>query len=212
MQDVVFGLVAIGAGALFCFAGYLAFRIVIPLWGAFAGFAFGAGLIASVTGDGFLRTLLGWGVGLGFALGFALLAYLFYEVAVVIAMGSIGFALGTSLMVALDVRWSWLVVLVGVTAGVALALGAILVDLPMVLLILLGALGGASAVTTGTMLLVGAVDTGEFSDDEVTEQVGHHGWWTAMFVVLAVAGLVVQTRGASRLRGSTRDAWTERRA
>lgn len=212
MQDVVFGLVAIGAGALFCFAGYLAFRIVIPLWGAFAGFAFGAGLIASVTGDGFLRTLLGWAVGLALALGFALLAYLFYEVAVVIAMGSIGFALGASLMVALDVRWSWLIALAGVIAGVALALGAILVDLPIVLLILLGALGGASAVTTGTMLLVGAVDTGEFSDEEVTEQVGHHWWWTAMFVALAVAGLVVQTRGASRLRGSTRDAWAERRA
>ena len=98
MQDLILGLVAIAAGALFCFAGYLAFRLIIPLWGFFAGFAFGAGLISSITDDGFLRTLLGWAVGLGCALVFALLAYLFYEVAVVVAMGSIGFALGTSIL------------------------------------------------------------------------------------------------------------------
>jgi hypothetical protein len=77
VQDLILGLVAIAAGALFCFAGYLAFRLIIPLWGFFAGFAFGAGLISSITGDGFLRTLLGWAVGLGCALVFALLAYLF---------------------------------------------------------------------------------------------------------------------------------------
>ena len=163
MQDLILGLVAIAAGALFCFAGYLAFRLIIPLWGFFAGFAFGAGLISSITGDGFLRTLLGWAVGLGCALVFALLAYLFYEVAVVVAMGSIGFALGTSIMVALHVSWTWLVVLVGVAVGVLLALGAIVAELPMVLLIVLSALGGASAITMGVMLLVGTTDSADFT-------------------------------------------------
>lgn len=78
MQDLILGLAAIVAGALFCFAGYLAFRLIIPLWGALAGFAFGAGLVSSITGDGFLRTLLGWGVGLACALAFALVAWWWY--------------------------------------------------------------------------------------------------------------------------------------
>jgi hypothetical protein len=212
VQDLVFGLVAIAAGALFCFAGYLAFRIVIPLWAAFVGFGLGAGVVASVTDDGFLRTGVSWLVGLAVALAFALLAYLFYELAVVIAMGSIGFALGTGLMVALDVEWTWLVVLVGVVLGLLLAVGAILADLPMLLLVVLGALGGASAMTTGAMLLVGAVDTEEFTEEEATEQIGHAWWWSLLFVVLAVAGLVVQLRSASRLRQSTREAWATRGA
>ena len=38
MQDVLLALVTIAAGTLFCFAGFLAFRLVIPLWAAFVGF------------------------------------------------------------------------------------------------------------------------------------------------------------------------------
>lgn len=212
MQDLILGLAAIAAGALFCFAGYLAFRLIIPLWGFFAGFAFGAGLIASVTGDGFLRTLLGWAVGLGCALGFALVAYLFYEVAVVVAMGSIGFALGTSLMVALHVSWTWVVVLAGVAAGILLALLAIVAELPMVLLIVLSALGGASAVTMGVMLLVGTANSGDFTSDGATEQIDAGWWWYVVYAVLALAGIVSQMRGAARIRGSMREAWAADRA
>ena len=77
MRDVLFGLLAIAAGALFCFAGFLAFRLVIPLWGAFVGFALGAGILATAGDEGFLRTGLSWLVGLAVALVFALLAYFF---------------------------------------------------------------------------------------------------------------------------------------
>lgn len=212
MQDVILGLVAIAAGALFCFAGYLAFRLIIPLWGFFAGLAFGAGLISSVTGDGFLRTLLGWAVGLGCALAFALVAYLFYEVAVVVAMGSIGFALGTSLMVALHVSWTWVVVLAGVAAGILLALLAIVAELPMVLLIVLSALGGASAITMGVMLLVGTANSADFTSDSATEQIDAGWWWYVVYGAFAVAGMVTQMRGAARIRGSMREAWAAGRA
>src|SRR5574337_247157 len=124
MRDVAFGLLAIAAGMLFCFSGFVAFRIVIPLWGAFVGFALGAGIVATA-GDGFLRTGLSWLVGLAVALVFALLAYLFYEVAVVLAMGSIGIALGTSLMVALGVDWTGVIAIAAVAAGILLAVLAI---------------------------------------------------------------------------------------
>ena len=39
MRDVLFALLAIAAGALFYFAGFVAFRLVTPLWGAFDGFS-----------------------------------------------------------------------------------------------------------------------------------------------------------------------------
>ncbi len=211
MQDVIFGLAAIAAGALFCFRGYLAFRIVIPAWGAFVGFGAGAGLVASITGDGFLRTGVAWAVGLAAAVVFAVLAYLYFEVAIVIGMVSIGFALGTSAMVALDVSWTWLVVLVGVVVGALLAALAIVVDLPMVLLVVLSALGGASAITTGVMLLAGTIDTGDFDDDDLTTRAGDGWWWYAVYAGLAVAGIVLQIRDADRLRRSVRASWAAER-
>jgi hypothetical protein len=212
MEDVIFGLLAIGAGALFCFFGYLAFRLIIPIWGALVGFSLGAGIVAAWTDEGFLATGLSWAVGIGVALLFAILAYLFYEVAVVIAMGSIGFALGTSLMAALDVSWTWLVVLVGVAVGILLAVAAIVADLPMILLVVLSALGGASAITTGVMVLVGTIGTDEFTDEAVTARANDNWWWYVLYLALAFAGIVFQARAIGRLRGTMRESWDARRA
>jgi hypothetical protein len=210
MEDVIFALLVIVAGALFCFFGYLAFRVIIPLWGALVGFSLGAGAVAAWTDEGFLATGVSWVVGIGVALVFALLAYLFYEVAVVIAMGSIGFALGTSLMAALDVDWTWVVVLVGVGLGILLALAAIVADLPMVLLVVLSALAGASAITTGIMVLAGTIGTDEFTDEAVTARASDDWWWYAIYLAIAFFGIVTQIRLAAGVRGSMRESWAGR--
>ena len=86
MADIVLGLLAIIAGGVMLFAGQLVLRFVIPIWGFFAGFAFGAGLVAELADERFLGTVLGWILGLVFAVVFAVLAYLFYAVAVILAM------------------------------------------------------------------------------------------------------------------------------
>ena len=117
MADFFLGVLAILAGLAFCFSGYLWLRIVLPVWGAFVGFAFGAGLVAGLGGDRFLGEVLGWVVGLAFALLFAALAYAYFAFAVVIAMTSVGFAIGAGLVVALGVDWSWVAVIVGVLVG-----------------------------------------------------------------------------------------------
>ncbi|MEI2702224.1 MAG: DUF4203 domain-containing protein [Baekduia sp.] len=208
MRDVIFALLAIAAGALFCFRGNLAFRIVIPIWGAFVGFATGAALVASLGGDGFLSTATGWFVGFGLAVVFGALAYLFYAVSVVIAMASIGFSLGASAMLAIGVSWTWVAVLVGLAFAVLLAYTAIVSDLPMVLLTVLSAMAGASAITTGVMVLVDEISTRDFTDEAVTAS--HNPWWViAMYLVLAVAGIVSQTR-ASAVSGSMRQSWDAR--
>jgi hypothetical protein len=210
VEDVIFALLVILAGGLFCFFGYLAFRVIIPIWGAVVGFSLGAGLIAAATDEGFLRTGLAWVVAIGLAVLFALLAYLFYWVAVILAMGSIGFTLGASVMGALGVDWNWLVVLVGVAVGALLAVLAIASDFPMILLVLLSALAGASAVTAGLMVLTGAIETEDFTDEAVTAQAGDDWWWYVVYGVLAVAGIVYQARAMERMRGSMRESWEAR--
>lgn len=209
MTDDIFGLIAIVAGALFCFRGYLAFRLVIPIWGAFVGFGTGAGLVAGIDNTGFLATGLGWIVGLALAILFGALAYLYYEVSVVIAMMSIGFSLGASTIVAIGVSWTWVAVLVGLGLALLLAYTAIVSDLPMVLLVVLSALAGSSAITAGLLLLVGTLDARDFTDDTVTSRIGD--WWVlAIYAGLAIAGVVAQLRSRGRVRGSMRESWETR--
>lgn len=209
MQDVILGLLAIVVGALFCFRGYLAMRLIIPIWGGFAGFMLGAGLVASVEDAGFLRSVVAWIVGIALALIFAGFAYLYFEVSVAIAMAGIGFALGTGVMVAIGVTWSWIIVLVGVVAGMLLAGFAIVGDLPMVLLTVLTALAGSTAVVGGIMLLAGVVETDEFESVTTTKRLDDDWWWYAIYVVVAVAGLIAQFNDAGRGRGTVRQSWAE---
>jgi hypothetical protein len=181
-------------------------RIVIPLWGAFAGFMLGAGIVA---GDaGFLATALGWIVGLVVAVVFGLIAYLYYEVSVIIGMLAIGFVLGTSVMVALGVTWSWVIILSGIVLGLALAFVGIVGDLPMLLLTVLTALAGASTMIIGLMLLFNVVDVDEFSSGLTTEVLDDDWWWYVIFSVLAGAGMIMQYNDTDRRRDSLRAAWS----
>lgn len=211
MNDIVLGLLALVAGLLFCFRGHLLLRVIIPIWGAFVGFTLGAGIVAAATDEGFLSTALAWFVGFGLAVLFAGIAYLYYAVAVVIAMASIGFSLGASLMVALGVSWTWLIVLAGLAVGVLLAALAIIADMPSVVLVVLSALAGASAATFGLMLLAGTLESDDLTVGEVTRNVDDGWWWYAIYVVLAVIGVVLQARSTEDLRASMRANWEAQR-
>jgi predicted outer membrane lipoprotein len=207
MNDLIVGMIALLTGAVFCFRGYLAMRIVIPLWGAFAGFMLGAGIVA---GDaGFLATAFGWIVGLVVAVVFGLIAYLYYEVSVIIGMLAIGFVLGTSVMVALGVTWSWVIVLSGIVLAIALAFVGIVGDLPMVLLTILTALAGASTMVIGLMLLFNVVNVGEFNSGLTTEVLDDDWWWYVIFGVLVGAGMIMQFSDTDRRRDSLRAAWSD---
>jgi hypothetical protein len=205
MDDIIVGIVAVLTGAVFCFRGYLAMRIIIPIWGAFAGFMLGAGIVA---GDsGFLATALGWIVGIAVAVVFGLLAYLYYEVAVMIGMMAIGFTLGASLMVALGVTWSWLIVLSGVALAVLLAFVALVGDLPMVLLTVLTGFAGSSLIVFGLMLMFGITEFGDFDSAQTTKTLDDSWWWYAMYLGLAIAGMIAQFADVNRRRDTLRDAW-----
>jgi hypothetical protein len=206
VNDIVVGVIAILTGAVFCFRGYLAMRIIIPLWGAFAGFMLGAGIVSGA--DGFLGSALGWIVGIVLAVVFGLLAYLYYEVAVIIGMLAIGFALGTSLMVALGVTWSWLIVLSGVALAVVLAFVALVADLPMALLTILTAMAGASTIVAGLMLIFGVTDVGEFDSAQTTTTLADDWWWYAIYLVLAIGGMIAQFVDVERRRDTLRAAWS----
>jgi hypothetical protein len=205
--DILLGVFAILAGFIFCFSGLLWLRVVFPVWGAFTGFAFGAGLVAGLGDDRFLGDVLGWIVGLVFAVLCAVLAYSFYAIAVIIAMTSVGFAIGSGLIVALGIDWNWIAILAGVVVGAILGVGAILADLPMILVTALSAVTGAVGVVAGCMLVTGAMDSADFTRGAFADQVQDDWWWYALFLAVAIAGLVFQVRDAAAMRRTLRATW-----
>jgi hypothetical protein len=210
VQDVVLGLLAVLVGAVFCFRGYLTMRIIIPIWGAFGGFVLGSALVAASDGNGLLRSGLAWIVGIVVGVVFGVLAYLFFEVSVVLAMSWIGFALGVSAMVALGVSWQWLIVVVGVVCGLVLAVIALAGNMPMVLLTVLTATSGASTMVSGILLLTNKLQTEEITESgTITDRVDDGWWWYAIWGGLVVAGIVAQFAAADRIRGTMREAWDE---
>src|SRR4051812_40494059 len=91
MEAFWIGLITILLGLSLTFMGYQFFRILIPVWGFFAGFTWGAQALAIGLGTGFLATVMGWTVGLFVGLVIAFLAYFFYQAAVGILAGFIGY-------------------------------------------------------------------------------------------------------------------------
>ena len=206
MADIALGLVAIIAGAAFCFAGYQWFRLIIPVWGFFAGFSAGTGLISAITGDAVLATPLGWILGLVLAVVFATFAYLYYSVAIVMAMSSIGFMLGGALMTALGVTWNWVIAIVGILVGVAFAFAGIVSNLPRVVLVVVSAIGGATAIVGGLMLFGSTLDTEDFSRAVITETINDSWGWWLLYAVLTIAGIMTQSAIAST-EDELRAAW-----
>ncbi len=207
MIDIVLGAVALVAGAVLLFSGQLVLRFVLPIWGFFAGFAFGAGLVSGLADERFLGTVLGWVLGLVFALIFAVFAYLYYAVAVILAMGAIGFAIGSGLIVALGIDWNWLAVLVGVGVGVVVALLAVFGDMPSIVLIVVSAFAGAATVVAGLMLFSGALNSADFTRAQFTERVEDSWGWYLTLVVLALIGMFSQVRQAVAAKRTIRELW-----
>ena len=188
-------------------AGQLVLRLVIPIWGFFAGFAFGAGIVAEFSDEHFLGTVLGWVLGLVFAVIFAVLAYLYYYVAIVIAMGAAGFAIGSGIVVAIGIDWNWVAVLVGLAVGILVGLVSVFANIPMVMLVVIGSIAGAVGVTGGLMLLVGSLNTADFSRGDFADTVSNSFGWTLLLLVLAIGGIVIQAAQRALMRQNIREVW-----
>ena len=207
MADILLGLLAIIAGGAMLLAGQFVLRLVIPIWGFFAGFAFGAGLVAQFADEHFLGSVLGWVLGLVFALLFSVLAYLYFYVAIVIAMGAFGFAIGSGLVVALGIDWSWVAVLVGVVVGLVFGLVSIFANMPMIVLVIFGSFAGAVGVVGGLMLLVGSLNSSDFSRGDFTDTVSNSWAWSLLLLALAVGGILIQASQRALMRQNIHEVW-----
>ncbi|NED94792.1 DUF4203 domain-containing protein [Phytoactinopolyspora alkaliphila] len=207
MTEILLGLLAVAVGAFLCLRGQWAMRLLLAIWGAFVGFAVGAGLVDRLTDQGYLSTALGWIVAIVSALLFAALAYLFFAVSIILGMASMGFVLGGTLASAMGITEAWGPLLIGALCGAALAILAIVANLPQLLLIVVSSFAGASVMIAGLMLIFDVIDTEAMFDADATAR--DQPLWYVGGLVLAVIGIVVQLRQAGAIRRSVRETWSQ---
>jgi Domain of unknown function (DUF4203) len=194
-QDFLIGALVLLVGAVFCFVGYRFFRILIVIWGFFAGFNLGTAAMTSLFNNAFLGTTTGIVLGLVIGLVFAALAYFFYYFAVVLLGASAGYTLGSGLIGAIGLNNpGFVAVIVGVVLAVVFAFLILVLNLPKILIMVFTALGGAVAMLAGLLILFGQVKVAYLQYGDAVALVKASWFWSIVALALAVVGFLVQWR------------------
>jgi len=203
MFQVLFAsLVALLVGAAFCLWGYRIFLVLLPVWGFFAGFWLGAHTVTLLLGDGFLATTTGWIVGIVGGVLLALFSYLFYTLGVALIAGVAGYAIGTSLLGAIGITATWLLVGIGLLVALAIVVATFRFNLQKYVIIALTAIGGANSVILGILLLLGRVSpTGVSGSGNAIQPVLADSWfWAIAWLAVAIGAIFYQVRSNSAYR------------
>ena len=195
-MEFIVALLAVVIGVLVCFAGYRLLFVLLPFWGFFAGLWLGFTGIQTIFGEGFLAGVSGLVIGLVLGVIFAVLSYLFYFVGVAILGASVGYGLTVSLLVGgLGMNGGFIVWLLAIAVAVIFAVVILALNVQKLVVIIISALGGASAMFAGIGLLFGQITV-----EEVSTTVGAYApvsfqegplWWL-IWAALAILGIVIQ--------------------
>ena len=191
-MQIVIAIVAAVIGLAFAFGGWRFFLLLLPFWGFLVGFNVGTEAISALFGDGTFATLTSWVVGLVFAVGFALLSYLYYYAAIALMAGAVGYAIGASAWGIIGNEDGLIAFVIGLAVGAVLAIGAIVLNVPRLLVIVMTGLGGAAAVLAGWFILTGQIATDNIRWMEVGALIRDSWFWLIVWGVIAAAGIIAQ--------------------
>jgi hypothetical protein len=193
-QIVFASLLIILLGLALCFAGYRFFIIILPIWGFFAGFQFGASILNNLFGQGFLTTVIGWVIGLLVGIFAAVLAYLFYAAAVIVLAALVGYELGVGIMTWIGFKPGFFPFLVGLVFALAIGALAVYLRFPKLLIIILTAFGGAGAILAGFFLALGRIGLDDLKFGEVGAIIRDNWLWGLLYLAIGAVGFAFQWR------------------
>jgi hypothetical protein len=212
IEGIVVGLLGIALGAAFCFAGFRWFLLLLPVWGLFVGFMTGASAVALLLGEGFLGTALGIGVGLVLAVVFALLSWFYWWGAVAVIAGTLGYALAHAVMEAIGFQADgFLAAIISIVVGIVIGFGALAVNAPKYVAIILTAIAGASWLVVGVALLPGWVGTDELASGPLVALYREGIVWIIAWGVVAAAGIIAQLQMTRRWEAEIEAVYARRR-
>lgn len=185
-------MIALLLGLAVTFSGYRLFLILLPIWGFFFGFGLGAETLQVLFGVGFLATVSSWVVGFLVGAAFAVLSYLFYIVAVALMAGSFGYGLAVALLAAIGLNLNLIVWLIGLVAGIIVAVVVLIFNLQKYAIIVITALGGTGAIIFTLLAIFGEITPANLLLNPVRQAILNSFWWLLFYLVVAVAGIIVQ--------------------
>jgi hypothetical protein len=199
IEGIVIGVLGVVLGAAFAFAGIRLFLLLLPLWGLFVGFTVGAGAMATLLGESFLAGALAIVVGVVLGIVFALLSWFYWWGAVIVLAGSLGYSLAQWALVAIGLDSSgWIGIALGISAGAALALVALVINAPKYIAILLTAFSGAAWLSAGVALMLGIIKPDDVQSGSLVA-IFTQGWlWIAIWGVVGAAGVIAQLQMTRR--------------
>ena len=190
-QLICTAILALIIGVLALVAGYRLFLLLLPIWGFFAGFAFGAHATVLIFGTGFLATVTGWIIGIVAGLIFAVLSYLIYIVGVALLSAVFGYFLGAGIML-LFLDPGLIVTLVGLAGAVVMAWLVLGFNIQKPVLEFITSFGGATAVLTGILLLFGRIPFEALGENPVRLVLDDSIFWLIVWLVLGFGGFALQ--------------------
>lgn len=192
LEILLFSTLAILVGLSFCFLGYPFFRILLPIWGFFAGTMAGISGMSALLGEGFLASSIAIFVGFAIGVVFAALSYFFYKFAVILFGAFLGYTMGAGILLWFGVDSSFLITLSGLFLSVVFVIGFIGLKIPRMLIMFATAFGGATAVITGIFVLFGKLPPDMVSFDLAKYTIGNSFLWLVAWLVLGSIGAAAQ--------------------
>lgn len=187
------GMIALLFGLALAFSGYRLFLILLPIWAFFFGFGFGAQTIQAIfPSDAMLATVTSWVVGFIVAAVFAILAYLFYIFAVAIVSYSLGYAAAVGLLSLIGMQFGLIVWLVGLVAGIALAVIVLRFNIQKLVIELGTAFLGAGVIVGVFLALFGGLPTSQLIQNPVAYALQNSPFWMIVFIVLGIVAFAAQ--------------------
>ena len=206
METVIVGIIIGLLGLVVCFFGLRFWFYLLPVFGFIIGFFIGSKALQEWFGQGFLATTTSWIVGLVLGVIFALLSWFVWYAGAIIQAGAVGAMLGSGLIGAISNSAPGFIFFVFALVGaIIFAVGALVLNLPIYIVIVNSALGGAALAVAGLLALLGRVTTGELSNGAtvaIVDEPGAEsiGWiWVLLYIVLAIAGIWYQIRSMTEV-------------
>ena len=207
MEQFLVGIILALIGLAVCFLGLRFWFILLPVFGAITGFFVGARVMQDIFGTGFLATTTSWIVGIIMAIVLALLSYFIWYAGAIIMAGAVGASLYSGLLHALFTNpWGWVLFIVALIGAIIFAVGALILNLPIYIIIVNSALIGAALAVAGLLTIFGTIEVTELANGAALAVVnetklGNASWlWVVAWIVVAAVGMYYQLRGVAETR------------
>ena len=187
-------MIALLFGLAIIYGGYRLFMVLLPIWGFVFGFALGAQTLQYLFGIGFLATLSSWIVG--FLVGglFAVLSYFIYLFGVCVLAGSLGYALGVSLMLWIGLGPGFVTWMVGFFLAIVMVAITLGLNLQKYVIIIATAIIGSGLVIGTLMFGILAVPLARLLENPIRTVLDGAPIMTLLFLVLVGTGIYAQIK------------------